>query len=212
MEPEIECIHYLINHTFIRNLPYERFLEKHNLVLNLENFICYTTGSAAGKRIVHAFRFLSQSSNSKIKSYRIQWWNTASFETIDHHSVLQSICFWVHSGMTLRKNFFLFDDRLSLFRSTFIYDRINGFYHRLSALNSFTLIPEISNCNQQIFTAPGKYYFHQRVPRLISTSSVNPLQEEIRKQLSKLTCRKNVSIYLRKSFPQLYHEIHNFIK
>lgn len=212
MEPEIECILYLINHTYIRNLPYEKFLEKKNHVLQLQNYICYTTGIAGGKRIVHAFRFIHESSNSKIKSYHIQWWDTAAHEHIHTHSQFQSICFWVHSGMSLRKNFFLYEDRLSLFRSTFIHDPVSGFYHRLSALSSFINIPEISNCNQQIFSSPGKYYFHQKIPRPILGPTIDPILREIQRHLSKLLSRKNINIYLRKSFPQLYQEIHNFVK
>lgn len=211
MEPDTHCLLYLSRNSFIRNLPFEKFLEKNNNQIELQNYICYTTGIANGKKIIHAFRFLYESINSKIKSYYIQWWNTAAFPVINEQSTFQSVQFWVHSGMTLRKNFFLCEDRLSLFRSTFIYDLKSGFYHRLSTLNHFIVIPPISNFRHQIFTAPGKFYYHQRLPKVITAVPKNPLREEIKKQLQKIISRKNTSIYIRKSFPQLYQEIHNFI-
>jgi len=212
MEPDLACLDYLTKNSFIRNFSFDRLLERSNNTIPLQNFVCYTVGLVGSKRIIHAFRFLFQSPHSKIKSYYIQWWNTASFEEIDDNTILESICFWIHSGMTLRKNFFLYDDRMSLFRSTFIYDPSSCNYYRLSAMTNFLSIPNQSNFQKQIFTAPGKfYYYHKKIRPHVETNN-NPFKVEIMNLLKKILCKKNLVSHLQSTSPRLFEEIIKFIK
>jgi hypothetical protein len=211
MIPDIDCLIYLSQNSFIRNFPFEKFLEKNNNNIQLQNFICYTTGVADGKRIVHAFRFIAQSSNSKIKSYLIEWWNTAIHSVYFPHTEFTSIQFWVHSGMTLRKNFFLYQDRLSLFRSTFIHDLRSGNYYRLSYLNHFISIPEINNYQAQIFSQPGKYYYQLKQRTKMISEYKSPVEKEIKKLLEKIIKKKNLALYLKKSSSVLFQEIQKFV-
>lgn len=212
MEPDLDCILYLTRNSFLRNFSFERFLERHHNEIPLQNFICYTTGIADGKRVVNAFRILFQSTTSKIRSYFIEWWNTAAYDVYFPHMKFTSIQFWVHSGMTLRKNFFLYDDRMSLFRSTFIHDVRSGNYYRLSSLNHFLQIPEKSNFREQIFSQPGKFYYFQKIRKTALKESRLPVEKEIKRLLEKITHKKNLAMYLKKSSPRLFEEIHSFIK
>lgn len=212
MEPDIDCLNYLTQNSFLRNFSFDRFLERYQNQIPLQSFVCYTTGIADGKRIVNAFRILFQCSNSKIKSYYIQWWNTAAFETYTLNSFFKYICFWVHSGMTLRKNFFLYDDRMSLFRSTFIQDARTGYYYRLSALNHFLDIPEKTNFRQQIFSQPAKFYYFQKLRKVEMTDARLPVEKEIKKMLEKILQKKMLVAYLKKSSPELFDQIQNFVK
>lgn len=212
MQPDIDCIVYLTRNSFLRNYSFDRFLEKNKNEIPLQNFICYTTGIADGKRVVNAFRIMYQSSNSKIKSYYIEWWNTAAFDVYFPHTQFKSVSFWVHSGMTLRKNFFLYDDRMSLFRSTFIYDMYSGNYYRLSSLNHFIQIPEKSNFREQIFSQPGKCYYYQKERKASPKDHRTPIEKEIKKLLEKITHKKNLVTYIKKSSPRLFEEIQTFVK
>lgn len=211
MDPDLDCIVYLTKNSFLRNFSFERFLERNNNEIPLQNFICYTTGIADGKRVVNAFRFLFQSSNSKIRSYYIQWWNTAAFDIYFPHTEFTSLQFWVHSGMTLRKNFFLYNDRMSLFRSTFIFDIRSGNYYRLSALNHFLSIPEKSNFGQQIYSHPTKFYYYHKEKKSLPKDNRPPIEKEIIKALEKMMSKKNLASYLKKSSPLLFQEIQTFI-
>ena len=53
MEPDTNCLLYLSRNYFIRNLLFEKFLEKNNNQIEFENYICYSTGIANGKKIIH---------------------------------------------------------------------------------------------------------------------------------------------------------------
>ncbi len=212
MQPDLLCIESLTEKNFIRNIPFDRFLERNGNSISLNNHICYTVGIASEKRVVHAFRFVGQSPNSKIKSYLIEWWNVVTFPTLNENCEIESIQFWVHSGMTLRKNFFLFDDRLSLFRSTFIYDRNAGYYHRLINIMPFCVIPEISNYQQKVYTSPGKFSVPFKMSRVPALIAKNPCDEEVKKHLRKITKSRNLIKRLEKVSPQLLSEIEKFVK
>lgn len=212
MEPDIECLNFLTHNSFVRNFSFDRILERNQNTVPLQNYICYTVGLVGSKRIVHAFRFLYQSPHSKIKSYYIQWWNTATFEHFDDNSVFESVSFWIHSGMTLRKNFFLYDDRMSLFRSTFIFDPYSNHYYRLSAMVNFMNIPEKSNFQKQIFTSPGKFYYYHKKLKTIVRDQRNPFKTEISKLFQKILVKKNLVSYIQASAPRLFEEVQNFIK
>lgn len=211
MVPDIFCIQYLQENTFVRNIQFDRLLDRHNNKIPLQNYICYTVGIVGTKRIVHAFQFLFQSSNTKITSYYIRWWNTAAHETITFQTEFQQVNFWVHSGMTLRKNFFLYEDRMSLFRSTFIYDPSYGYYFRLINLVDYIEIPIKSNFQQQIFTAPTKftYNFKHKINK-VNLDRENQ-RKHISKILNKILLSRNLKSYVEKVSPSLFREINLFL-
>lgn len=212
MLPDPLCIQYLQANAFIRNIPFDRLLDRHRNIIPLNSFICYTVGIADSKRIVNAFQFLFESSNTKIKSYYIRWWNTASFSNVDFKSEFDSIDFWVHSGMTLRKNFFLYDDRMSLFRSTFIFDPNANYYYRLINLVDYIDIPTKSNFQQQIFTSPQKYNFNFKHNKIKNKKSGESETRQITKAFTKITNSRNLKSYLEKVSPSLLQEITTFLQ
>lgn len=211
MVPDYFCIQFLQQNSFIRNISIDRLLDKHNNVIPLHNYICYTVGIVDSKRVVNAFQFLFESSNTKIKSYYIRWWNTAAFETISFRTEYESIDFWVHSGMTLRKNFFLYEDRMSLLRSTFIYDPSSSYYFRLINLIDYILIPPKSNYQQQIYTSPSKFSYNYKHNSTKSKENTSIEEKQIAKILKKLIQSRNLKMHLEKVSPSLFHEINRYI-
>lgn len=210
MFPDTLCLQYLENTTFIRNHSFDKFLERNNNIIALINHMCYTVGIVENKKIVHAFRFLCESPNSKIKSYKIEWWNTAAFERFDLRDNYTKVEFWIHSGMTLRKNFFLLEDRLSLFRSTFIYDPFNGTYYRLINIIAYCQIPEVTNYQEKIYTSPSKFYFSQKMVRKCKQKDSSHLVNELKKSISKIRENRQQMILLESVSPQLFAEINKF--
>jgi hypothetical protein len=211
MLPDPLCVQFLEANPFIRNVSFDRLLDRYHNVIPINSFICYTVGIVDSKRVVNAFQFLFESSNTKIKSYFIRWWNTAAVPNVNFNSVFESIEFWVHSGMTLRKNFFLYDDRMSLLRSTFIYDPHAQYYYRLINLIDYISIPQKSNYQQQIFTSPSKFNYNFKHSKLKSKKSVSVEEKQISKSLCKILQSRNQKCYLEKVSPSLLQEIEIFL-
>ena len=212
MVPDPLCIQFLQANAFIRNIPFDRLLDRYRNVIPLDTFVCYTVGIVDSKRIVNAFQFLYESSNTKIKSYYIRWWNTATFLNVDFKSEFDSIEFWVHSGMTLRKNFFLYDDRMSLFRSTFIYDHHSNYYYRLINLVDYIQIPSKSNFQQQIYISPQKYNYNFKHNKVKNKKCGESEKKQISKCLTKIVNARNLKSYLEKVSPSLLQEIDLFLQ
>lgn len=212
MLPDPFCILYLQQNAFIRNISFEALLDRHNNQIPLETYMCYTVGLVDSKRVVNAFQFLYQSTNTKIKSYYIRWWNTAAHPAIHFQTEFESIEFWVHSGMTLRKNFFLYDDRMSLFRSTFIYDPSVSYYFRLININDYISIPLKSNYQQQIFTSPTKFNYNFKHSQTQIKIAHEIERKQIVKILGKIVGTRNLKRHIEKVSPSLFSEINSFIQ
>lgn len=214
MEPNYNLINYLINSNCIKNYCSYNFAERNNFKINLTDFICYTLGNSNNRKYVNCFKFLGESCNYKLKNYYIRWWNSGCFEDIDQNVIFDYVDFWVHSGMTLRKNFFNYEDRMSLFRTTFIYDELTQTFFRLSQLSSFIVIPEMIIFKNIIFSSPEKYYYIEKIKKNkkeIKKSNKNKQLEEIQKKLNKIIVNKNYKYLIKKYNNKLFEELENFI-
>ena len=111
MQPIRECITFLATHQFIRNFSVESMIENNNDHFLKNNLIWYCVGTIENKRYVHCIQFLKKTPRPGITSYLIRWYNTAPFSNLPLDSIPQRFDyteFWFHSGVALRKNFFIF--------------------------------------------------------------------------------------------------------
>jgi hypothetical protein len=210
MNPDNERIQYLVNTSFLRNFPIDDFLKNNHYEIDLTLFICYCVGIINGKRYVHPIQMLSKTPSPGITSYEIKWWNAASTcrdTTLPNENEYDSFSFWSHSGVALRKHFFLFEDRMSLIRSTFIYDSITDRYYRLCSLLHYLYIPIVSPTGKSIFTSLTKNYSYQKVAKSKSNETNRKQKEDVRKYLKKFVKQFNHYNFLDKEYPRLFEEI-----
>lgn len=201
--PNINHLHFLRSHTFLRNFPIDSFCSDFNYQIPINNFICYNVGLINGNKYVQSFQILSMFTTG-INSYFIRWWNTAFYE--DDPDCLSSSCeFWIHSGISLRKNFFLFEDRFSLFRSSFLYDPKQGLFFRLFSIEKFFQSNE-KIPNSKIFSSPCKYFMYKKRP-LRGKSKRNLPKKELGKYLNLILKDCNYQNSLEKTYPALFLEI-----
>lgn len=207
--PNIECIHFLRTNVFIRNPSIDSFCARYNYQIPISNFICYNVGFINGEKHVQSFRILSNLSTG-INSFYIQWWNTV-FVFQEEDIPNESVQFWVHSGISLRKNFFLFEDRFSLFRSSFIFDEKNKIFFRLFLIEKFFHY-EKNNIPTLIYTTPSKWFlFRPRKSNGIRKRN-NHKQKELIKYLKLILRECNFQNCLETLHPSLFKEIKKILK
>lgn len=211
MNPDPCLIKKLINSNSIKNSCSYDFLYLHNFVINLNEFICYTVGNSNGQKYVNCFKFIGESTSFKLKNYYIKWWNTACFNEIDENTEFSSINFWVHSGMTLRKNFFNYDDRMSLYRTTFIFDEVSNTFFRLSFIQAFLKIPKSDNLNQFVFSTPDKYTLILKRKNNLNIISKELMLIELQKKFKKILQNKLYVRVIKNQKTKLFEELDKFI-
>jgi len=215
MDIEFDCIRYLTNHAFIRNASYENFVQDNNFFIDLPAFICYCVGIIDGERVVHTVRFIGQSQSPGVTSYFIEWFNSACF-TVQELQVkvepFESLFFWIHSGVALRKNFFLFEDRMSLLKSSFIYDKKRSCFYRLIHLLPFLQPRYMDNQRFPIYSSPTKVSFNMKRIKKIEYIKTNNKLGELQKNLKKVIKNHNSFRYIEIEYPRLFEEINNIIK
>ena len=114
--------------------------------------------------------------------------------------------------MTLRKNIFMYEDRMSLYRSTFIFDELTHKFYRLSYIFNYIKIPEIQNINEYIFTSSDKFYkFNKKIKKVKNNHIINNQLLDIQKKLNKIMQNKLTFYFLKKNHIRLFEEINNFI-
>lgn len=210
MQPLPQCIHFLATHQFIRNYSVDPLLERGDDIFLKNDMIWYCVGTINNKRYIHCIKFLKRTPKPGISSYFIEWFKTASYsnepiEEIPLH--FESISFWVHSGVALRKNFFLFQDRMSLLRSTFYYDIHTNTFFRMASLLPYLQIPEEIPNHVIIYTSEEKrYQYQKRSKKTISNQNIKR-HHEFRKQLKKFCCCHNLNRFLENEYPKLFHQI-----
>lgn len=213
MQPDVECLKFLQSTNIMRNYDCQHFLQANNNEINIEKYMCYAIGNIEGKRIVHSFRILARSSGTKNKCYKIEWFNTAMSPTWHFNQYFDSVSFWVHSALVLRKVFFLYEDRMSLYRSTFIYDENSGTFFRLCSILQYLIIPSLCIYNCQIYTSPNEYFYcHIRAKENNKTIKKTPQLLELQKQLKRIISKNQNNYYLKTHHQQLSIEIDKFIK
>jgi hypothetical protein len=208
MEVDKGCLSYLTNHSFIRNEAIESFVEENNFSIELEKFIVYCVGNIDGERIVHAIRIKGRSSSPGVTSYLIEWFNVACYpiDSFDCNS-LDSVTFWVHSGVALRKNFFLFEDRMCLVKSSFIFDQKRNSYYRLFFLTDFMKINMLSNYNCPIYSSSNKISFSNKRPKKEKDDVSDTKLIKLKKSLRKVMKSCNSFGYIEKTYPRLFKEL-----
>jgi hypothetical protein len=210
----IHSIEYLSNHSFIRNYSIENFVRENNFQIELSNYTLYSVGIIQNIRIVHMIKILGQCPSAGVTSYYIEWFNVASFsvdELIYKSEEIQSCSFWVHSGVALRKNFFLFEDRMSLFKSTFLFDPRSKCHFRLAILQPYLKINSTLNIHSPMFSSPCKIFLSGHRKNKATRPIKNYKLHSLQKNLKKVLKLNNTFSYLEQSHPRLFEEITKII-
>jgi hypothetical protein len=208
MHPSPTCIYFLAHHSFIRNYNASHLFNVQKWI-DTNVFIWYCVGIINDKRYVHCIRFIKKSPKPGITSYFIEWFNTAPFSQLEQNEIpshFDSVHFWVHSGVALRKNFFLFQDRMSLIRSTFYFDDETKLFYRMSILLPYLNISEEMPKQVQIFTTSARYYCFQK------RNKKRKFDETLKKRTDFVKCFKkfieshNHRHFIQINYPKLFEE------
>lgn len=208
MFPNSQCISYLRTHQFIRNFSANHLYDVRKWQ-DMSVHVWYCVGIIQGERYVHCIRFLKKSPKPGITSYCIEWFNTAPFSHLSRHEMpthFESVRFWVHSGVALRKNFFLFEDRMSLIRSTFFYDEETKLYYRMSALLHYLEIPDEIPRQIQIYTSSNKCYCFQKRIKKRKFDEESKKKNHFVLSLKKFVENHNHRRYMELHYPKLFEE------
>lgn len=210
MKPDKFCISYLAQNQFLRNPNVHHFVELSEEDLEENNLMWYCVGTIGDKRFVHTLQFLARTGKPGITSYFIRWYCTAPYS---HYTIQEMpdnfdyVDFWVHSGVALRKNLFLFEDRLSLVRSTFCFhNRLKQFF-RLSHVHPFLKIPERVPHNVPIYSSLIKKYYYQKKNSRVLVDRGDKKRKDLSRHLKKIVEIYNVGKYMEKEFPKLFQEM-----
>jgi len=210
MKPNFRNLNYLIKNNFIRNQTLDNFIESNNNSIELKNFICYTKGLIDDIVVVQAFS-INKSYTTGIQSYEITWWNTFCIDSQEEINNIEPITFWVHSGMSLRKNFFMFTDRFNLFKSTFIFDKITGVSYRLFEIKEYLNFNEFLPVNTKIFNNPTKFFIFKKINRKRNISRKRKSPTKLIKLLLLIKKKCNFQNCLTRHYPKLLIEIDKII-
>jgi hypothetical protein len=203
MNPDEDCIDFLKTNQYYKNYDCTSILINNKIAL--QNYICYCVGSIEDRKFVHCIRILKKSNETGISAYFINWW---------HIDLSHYISFWVHSGIALRKYFFLYEDRLSFLRSTFIYHQKNRTYYRLSHIIDYLDLPIEAPMYMKIFSTPCKQYtftkIHQKDPKQ-KKKKQKKLKQYLTKNLKQFCKHLHHQSQLRESYPNLFQEIDKIV-
>lgn len=208
MNPIPHCISYLSTHSYLRNYS-ATHLQSLNWWKDTNVYIWYCVGIIDGKRYIHCIRLLKKSPKPGITSYYIQWFNTAPYSHVpvsEMPSTFDSVFFWVHSGVALRKNFFLYEDRMSLIRSTFYYDSETKLFYRMSYLLAYLSIPEEIPRQVRIHTNSTKFYCYQKRAKKRKYDDDSKKKTDFVKALKKFIDAHNQLNFVHNSYPKLFNE------
>lgn len=213
MSIQTESLQYLSSHHFIRNSNFENFIHRNNGMITADKHIFYCVGLIRNIRIVHAVRLLAVSESPGITAYYIEWFNTACtpIQEINKDTMFESIRFWVHSGVALRKNFFLFEDRMSLLKSSFIFDPLENKYHRLLYLLPYIHFNTVCTDRIPIYNSLDKVYFRRKKAYDQEEKKEDRKKVLLKKSLRKLVKSHNQFNFLQREYVKLFEEIERVI-
>jgi hypothetical protein len=206
--PDPFCLSYLANHHFIRNYPLTPFTQSSSLFSFFDK-VWYCIGIIEGERYIHAVRFLNKTPKPGITSYYIEWFNTSPFSRLsidEMPSHFESVHFWVHSGVALRKNFFLFEDRMSLIRSCFYYDEGTRLFYRMSSLISYLDIPDAIPTNLKIYTTVLRFYCFQKRIKKRNYDDLSKKKSDFVRCLKKFVECHNQRHFFQLTYPKLFEQ------
>lgn len=201
--PEQECIDYLTNNSYIKNFSPHNLLEDHQYKLPLSLFICYCVGIINQQRVVQCIRILKKSPSDKITTMKVEWYNLEGGRW-------SKIQFWVNSGVCLKKQFFLFQDKLNFFRSTYVYYPEMQTYYRLSCFFDYLGIEEVNPLGEQIYNSPNKSHTFKNFVVKSQEKTSERKRKEIKKGLTTFM-RKNIDNYFEMNYPNLFREISKIV-
>lgn len=203
--PDLDCIRYLMNHSYFKNFSPTLLLEEYKYEFPISQFICYCVGYIDGYRTVQCIRILNKSPSNKLSSLYIQWFSPDFNEQ-------KSCRFWVNSGVCLKYNFFKFEDKLSFFRSTFIYSSSLKQYYRLSSFYNFIQVEERNPRQETIFHSPTKHYVYRKNYILKNNE---PMKERKKKEIKKMCHsfikKHNLADFLQINYPALFQELNRVV-
>lgn len=205
MEPDEECIHFLTTHSYLKNFPPHNLLEDHHYKLPLSHFICYCVGIVDQQRVVQCIRILQKTPSDKITTMKIEWYGKEK-----NSNQWEKTQFWVNSGVCLKKQFFLFQDKLNFFRSTYIYYPEMQRYYRLSSFFDYMDIQEDNPLGEQIYNSPIKSHTFKNVVVKCNEKIAERRRKEMKKSLM-MIMKKNIDNYLEINYPNLFREIEKII-
>lgn len=199
---------FLLNTYSIRNHSPAPLCKRFHYKIPISTFYCYSVGIINGIKRIQIFKIINQLVTG-IKTYKIQWWNTAFTEySYINLNESEAVCFWVHSGGSLKKNFFLFEDKLNIFKSTYIFDRENSQFFRLMSLQNYFYFEEkIEKINEYIYTSPHKVHKQKKITEKRLKNNKNKEIHQIKKISSKLLNDYNMRNCLINQFPVLFKEL-----
>lgn len=214
---DFKHIEYLTKNSFLRNVFCSEFIQENNFRVNLSQYFCYCVGIIQGERIVNVVKILHQHRSPGVTSFLIQWYNVSCFKLDELAKMnliedLESVTFWVHSGVALRKNFFIYDDRMSLLKSTFIFDEKRNQYYRLHHLQPYTFNEQLHPLNSPIYSSVNKTTFAARRTNIREKYDENKSNEDLPIKALKKTLRgvlkeHNSFSYIETKYPRLFKEI-----
>jgi len=198
--PDPACMDFLCSQSYLRNDPPLHILQDHHFQLPLHTFICYCIGMYQDEKSVQCIQILQKTTSPKFNNFLVKW-----FHPDDPH---QHVTFWVNSGASLKKHFFLFTDKINFFRSTFIHYPEMDKYFRLSSLMDFFKIPESTPLQEKIYHTPIKFHLFKPLPTSSSDKKKNTSKREqgLKRTILKIF-RQDVDHYLQRKYPSLFQEL-----
>jgi hypothetical protein len=205
VEPDDECIEFLTTHSYLKNFPPHNLLEDHKYKLPLSHFICYCVGIIDQRRVVQCIRILQKIPSDKITTMKVEWYGRKN-----NDGTWEKTQFWVNSGVCLKKQFFLFQDKLNFFRSTYIYYPEMQKYYRLSSFFYYMDVKECNPLGEQIYNSPMKSHTFKNAVVKCCEKIEERRKREIKKGLMTIM-RRNIDNYLENQYPNLFREIVNIL-
>lgn len=199
--PSDLCIHFLMNTQYIKNVCPEKFLQLHHFEIPLSEYICYCVGFIQNQKIIHCLRILQKTPSEKMSTILIEWRNPINLQ--------ENIQFWVSSGIACKRKFFLHEDQLNFFRSTFIYCPVLRQYFRLSTILHFLKLEENNPMNCKIYSTPLHYRIFKKRMDNIPDKLNNKRCKEFKKSLQKIKKKFNIDNFLQETYPAMYQIIEN---
>lgn len=205
LTPLPSCIERLEYANSVRNPPDHIFQTNYPNFPSISNFICYIVGQVKGTRIAHSIRILQKlPTDDTLTTFHLQWFNY--FDEKD-----EPIQFWVHSGVTLRKFFFMHEDKLSFLRASFIYDEKSNQFFRLSNIFQYLYVEETNPKNSPIYRSPSKYYIYVRTKFISMEEKTKKRKKEFISSLKKTIRKHNGDNFVEMYFPKLFQEYNSLI-
>jgi len=201
-QPDEACITFLTKHHYLKNPSPAEFIKKYNYRIPLDEFICYCVGLIDYKRSVQCIRILKKIPTEKITTMFIEWFNPSSPHT-------QSIQFWVNSGVCLKRLFFINEDQLNFFRSSFIYDPSSEQYFRLSNLMNFIKLNEINPQGEKIYSSPKRNHLYKKELNVNPERISDKRKRDFKKSINHLLRRHNIDGFIELHYPNIFKEVYN---